>query len=278
MNAAPAAVPAEAPATGGPAAVPVVMTTGDPTAAVVAPAAAAAPAPAAAATPGTTAAVPAIMTTGDPTAAVVAPATGDSTAAPATVVAPEAASAAPGMVAAAMTTTADPADPSTGNPAEPPKTEAKPPDPSKTPARPVDITKLDDNVKNNIQIYGVVYTEKGKFGDFEWMVNNGYRDNTLYIFNDNTEDHNTNKKGSGNGVMRQYNKHRKINNNSIDSDDENRNYSERPLSAGLSTGIFTTFEAEAKNIILQEYNEIITILNDNNKDDKTKYKYIICIK
>ncbi len=278
MNAAPGDPAAVVAPTGGPAPAAVLAPIGDPAAAAVPDPTGGPAAPAAVPDPtGGPAApeVPPIMITEDPTAA------------------PEAAAAAAAVSAAAATTAAKelavpeaaPEAAAKTKKTPNPETEAKPPkpesgpskSPAKTPERPVDIINLNENVKNNIQIYGVVYTEKGKFGDFEWMVDNGYRDNTLYIFNDNTGHHNTNKEGSGNGVMRRYNKHRKINNNnSIDPDDDNRNYSKRPLSAGLSTGIFEKFEEEEQKIILKEYYEIIEILNDNYKDDKNKYKYIYC--
>lgn len=160
--------------------------------------------------------------------------------------------------------------------------------------------KLDKQIMDDIQIYGCVYNEKDNeknakgnimkknkndFGDFTWMINNGYRDNTLYIFNDNTNHHNSNDKGAGNGQMRIYNSRKMQKNPStkdnepyIDVNDNNRDYSTNPLSAGISTGPlgsgFTTFDNTEKDIVNKEFNEIVDIIDKNKNYDSKKYKYI----
>ena len=47
----------------------------------------------------------------------------------------------------------------------------------------------------------------GKFGDFKWMIDQKEYENSLFIFNDNEQDHDTPNKGGGNATIRPYNKH-----------------------------------------------------------------------
>jgi len=61
----------------------------------------------------------------------------------------------------------------------------------------------------NIQIYGIKFIKYGKFGDFEWMCQQTDYENSLFIFNDNEEYHETNKKGKGNAIVRVYNSYNK---------------------------------------------------------------------
>jgi hypothetical protein len=76
----------------------------------------------------------------------------------------------------------------------------------------------------NIEIYGTKYTGKNKIGDFEWMIKQPTYANSLFIFNDNEEHHNTNIIGGGNAVIRSYNKYHKF----VDLN--------KPRSAGIPTG------------------------------------------
>ena len=55
--------------------------------------------------------------------------------------------------------------------------------------------------------------------------------NCLFIFNDNVEYHMSNRKGAGNAIIRQYNKHSQ---RCIGS--ESYSNLEKPMSAGISTG------------------------------------------
>jgi len=62
--------------------------------------------------------------------------------------------------------------------------------------------------EKRIPIFGVEFNGKrDKFGDFAWMINQTNYENSLFIFNDNEEDHSTPKKGGGNAKIRPYNKH-----------------------------------------------------------------------
>ena len=74
----------------------------------------------------------------------------------------------------------------------------------------------------NIQIYGTHYTKKDTFGDFNWMCNQVEYIDSLFIFNDNEENHNTHNYGIGNAIIRKYNKHNKT--------------LSKPKSAGICTG------------------------------------------
>ena len=72
-------------------------------------------------------------------------------------------------------------------------------------------------------------------GDFNWEILNPDRTNsaeTLYIFNDNHNDHATAEAGNGNAVIRQYNRY----SNSNRPNRSARKLSEFPASAGICTG------------------------------------------
>ena len=71
-----------------------------------------------------------------------------------------------------------------------------------------------------IRVIGNVFNGRGKEGDFLWMIKSGKYPNSLFIFNDNEEEHNSCKVGGGNAVIRQFNKYSKGN----------------VCSAGISTG------------------------------------------
>uniref|UniRef100_A0AB39JFJ5 Uncharacterized protein n=1 Tax=Florenciella sp. virus SA2 TaxID=3240092 RepID=A0AB39JFJ5_9VIRU len=75
-----------------------------------------------------------------------------------------------------------------------------------------------------------------KEGDFEWEIENTDKNpdwlKTLYIFNDNHNDHATQKDGSGNAVIRKYNKYG-VNHHPANKD---RELSKYPASAGICTG------------------------------------------
>ena len=91
-----------------------------------------------------------------------------------------------------------------------------------------DVCNGTDEKRIQIPIFGVEFngeTMTGEFGDFAWMINQKDYKNSLFIFNDNEEDHSTPNKGGGNATIRPYNKY---------------GYQARglpqPRSAGISTG------------------------------------------
>lgn len=86
-------------------------------------------------------------------------------------------------------------------------------------------------MENKIRVYGSVY--KTKSDSFENLMKMKCFGKTLFIFNDNEREHNTNKKGAGNAVMRQYNIH---------------SMSEAlPNSHGIPTGLFRSGYTELNN-------------------------------
>lgn len=58
-----------------------------------------------------------------------------------------------------------------------------------------------------MQIIGVRFIESGTYGDFNWMITQPEYTNSLFIFNDNEEHHETNRRGWGNAVIRPWNKY-----------------------------------------------------------------------
>ncbi len=71
------------------------------------------------------------------------------------------------------------------------------------------------------KIIGVRYTESGIYGDFNWMIGQAEYANSLFIFNDNEEHHETDRRGLGNAIIRPWNKY---------------GIEEIPRSAGIPTG------------------------------------------
>lgn len=74
---------------------------------------------------------------------------------------------------------------------------------------------------SDIQVIGVKYVCPNRFGDFEYMYKLEEFSDSLFIFNDNEEYHDTCSGGIGNAIMRRYNKYSKL---------------EIPRSAGIPTG------------------------------------------
>lgn len=102
------------------------------------------------------------------------------------------------------------------------------------------------------------FTGPNKYGDFDFMIRSGMYNDSLFIFNDNEEEHFTCKKGGGNAVVRQYNKYTC-----------NHTYS-----AGVPTGIrwknkdlpnayngYKVFDERTKYVIDSAFNEIREILS-----------------
>ncbi len=59
-----------------------------------------------------------------------------------------------------------------------------------------------------MKIESSVFTEPGTTGDFMYMMDQPVYDDTLFIFNDNVEFHNSNVRGRGNAVVRPFNRYR----------------------------------------------------------------------
>ncbi len=108
-----------------------------------------------------------------------------------------------------------------------------------------------------MKVIGTIYKGKNEEGDFKWMMKQNQYSNSLFIFNDNTEYHHTNRKGLGNAIMRQYNKY----NTSLII----------PRSAGIPTGTleeggFTEFNEEIKKIIDESFLEIKELIKKYDYD------------
>lgn len=106
-----------------------------------------------------------------------------------------------------------------------------------------------------VKVIGTIYQGNNKLGDFNWMIKQPEFKNCLFIFNDNVEYHMSNRKGAGNAIIRQYNKHSNL---------------EKPMSAGISTGTlsqggFDELSEEVKTLIDDCINEIKELI--------VKYKY-----
>ena len=107
----------------------------------------------------------------------------------------------------------------------------------------------------NLQIFGLKFVKSGQFGDFDWMSKQNEHSDSLFIFNDNEEYHNTCKNGIGNAVMRKYNKYSNLT---------------KPKSAGIPTGTlknggYQILNTHAKQQIDNAFDEIIDLV--------VKYKY-----
>ncbi len=108
-----------------------------------------------------------------------------------------------------------------------------------------------------MKVIGIKFEEKDKIGDFEYMNEQEEYKNSLFIFNDNEEYHNTCRRGAGNAVMRKYNKY-------------NKNL-EKPKSAGIPTGTlsdggYTELNNEVKTTIDSAFEEIKELIKLHNYD------------
>lgn len=111
-------------------------------------------------------------------------------------------------------------------------------------------------IKNmfDIQVIGIKYTSRNQYGDFLWMSQQHKYSNSLFIFNDNEEHHNTSFSGGGNAVMRMFNRHSTM---------------DIPLSAGIPTGTldsggYDKFTPEVKKTIDDAFDEIIELIITHN--------------
>lgn len=83
-----------------------------------------------------------------------------------------------------------------------------------------------------VEIIGVVFTERGEYGDFTWMIEQKEFDDALFIFNDNIEDHRSSHCGGGNAAIRVYNRF--------------GTHLKYPRSAGIPTGSLEGFVYKGK--------------------------------
>ncbi len=107
----------------------------------------------------------------------------------------------------------------------------------------------------NLQVIGVKFNKRNQFGDFFWMCQQNEYSGSLFIFNDNEEHHDSNKRGAGNAVMRSFNKHSDYN---------------PPKSAGIPTGTmedggYQNLTLDVKKTIDDSIDEIIELIK--------KYKF-----
>lgn len=103
----------------------------------------------------------------------------------------------------------------------------------------------------DVQVIGIKFTSLGEYGDFAWMCHQSKYANSLFIFNDNEEYHGTDLAGSGNAIMRMFNKYA-----------ENI---EKPLSAGVPTGTISSggynkYTPKVKKTIDEAFEEIIELI------------------
>lgn len=106
-----------------------------------------------------------------------------------------------------------------------------------------------------MQVIGTIFTKPGQFGDFNWMIGNKDYDDSLFIFNDNEEHHETCRQGAGNAIIRKFNKYSNL---------------DVPRSIGIPTGTlniggYTTFDLETRNKIDNYFKELEELVE--------KYKY-----
>ncbi len=107
-----------------------------------------------------------------------------------------------------------------------------------------------------IQIFGVIFSSTNMFGDFYYMSKQDEYSNSLFIFNDNEEHHNLCRRGAGNAIMRQFNKHSEL---------------EKPISAGIPTGTlkkggYQELNHKNKITIDNAINEIVELINKHKYD------------
>lgn len=98
-----------------------------------------------------------------------------------------------------------------------------------------------------VQIIGTVFGGKGKFGDFDWQIQSGQYEDSLFLFNDDEKRNKWKKAGRGNAVIRKYNKYGLA----------------KPRSCGIITGNdvgYTDLTAENKAIIDRCFEEVKEIL------------------
>ena len=106
-----------------------------------------------------------------------------------------------------------------------------------------------------LAVIPVVFKESHEYGDFNFMIKLEEYNDSLFIFNDNTEEHETSKRGGGNAIIRPYNKYCPM--------------SEYPRSAGIPTGTredggFKELNDNNKKIIDSSFDEIHELIEKHN--------------
>jgi len=106
----------------------------------------------------------------------------------------------------------------------------------------------------DIQVIGIKFASRNQYGDFLWMSRQNKYSNSLFLFNDNEEHHNTSFGGGGNAVMRMFNRYSTM---------------DKPLSAGIPTGTigsggYDKFTPEIKKTIDDAFEEIIELIIAHN--------------
>ena len=109
---------------------------------------------------------------------------------------------------------------------------------------------LNERYEHTLKIIPSVFKEKNTEGDFLWEIQNNLKPNTLYIFNDNTIDHKSAKKGAGNAAIRPYNAYGK-----------NKNIRSAGICTGDHNGGFKVLNDRVKQIIRSNVFEIEKLLN-----------------
>jgi hypothetical protein len=102
-------------------------------------------------------------------------------------------------------------------------------------------------------VIGTVYTKKGREGDFDWHIQSGNFEHALFLFNDDEKRHHWKKAGTGNAVIRKYNKHA---------------CPGRPRSAGIVTGSGDTGYSELNKETQEKIDACFKEIRDIIKEQK----------
>jgi hypothetical protein len=109
--------------------------------------------------------------------------------------------------------------------------------------------------KTKIPIYYVVFTGPNQLGDYNYMIKQPEYKNTLFIFNDNKEQHYTWDKGSGNAEIRPYNYY------GFHKYGKSKGWT-KPLSAGIPTGDGKSGDKGYQQLDKDTLDDINTAVND----------------
>lgn len=108
----------------------------------------------------------------------------------------------------------------------------------------------------NIKIIPSVFKHHGKVGDFAYEIKLPCNKRTLYIFNDNEDDHSSYNVGAGNGVIRPYNRYGQ--------------HKHAPRSAGICTGKsgvgYSELTPRIQSVIDRDISEIKELLKTGHYD------------
>lgn len=95
-----------------------------------------------------------------------------------------------------------------------------------------------------MEIIGTVFKKRGQEGDFDWMIRSGKYEHALFIYNDDEMRQQWKKAGSGNAIIRKY----------------NRFALDRPRSAGIVTGRGSNGYIELNAPIQQHIDSCIEVI------------------